>query len=157
MTNSLFLERSLSNLTSSSGEFDKSCNISPAAFANFQTTSATCSAFGITPSIRSSVNPLEAGRVLSELEDSSRDTRPEERTIAPVSRERIRVACTPAFCDRRLRWAKLSSSEVCCIALVMSLSCVESVGLERNKTVPRETRGGRDFVADGTECKVQLV
>jgi hypothetical protein len=156
MTNSLFLERSLSNLTSSSGESDKSCNISPAAFANFQTTSATCSAFGIAPSSRSSVKPLEAGRVLSEFEDSSRDTRPEERTIAPVSRERIRVACTPAFCDRRLRWAKLSSSEVCCIALVMSLSCVGG-GDPWVKTVPRETRGCRDFVADGTECKIGLV
>ena len=117
MTYSLFLERSLSNFTSSSGRFDSSCNMSPAAFANFQTISATCSALGIAPSVRSSVKPLEAGSVLSVFAASSRDTRPEERTIAPVSRERIKVACTPAFCDRRLRWAKLSSSEVCCIVL----------------------------------------
>lgn len=118
ITYSLFLERSLSNFTSSSGNFDSSCNMSPAALANFHTTSATCSALGIAPSVRSSVKPFEAGSVLSEFEDSSRETRPDERTMAPVLRESIRVACTPAFCDRRLRWAKLSSAEVCCMVLL---------------------------------------
>jgi hypothetical protein len=45
------------------------------------------------------------------------DIRPEVRTMAPVSRERIKVLWTPGFWLSRVRWAMASS---CCCWLVLA-------------------------------------
>jgi hypothetical protein len=94
-----------------------SCVVWPAFLTKFHTSLATASAFRVpflSPSV--SVPPMPLGAASPSSEMSSAVIKPVERTIAPVSRDRIRVLCTPGLFERRARSAEVSSEgDGCCI------------------------------------------
>lgn len=112
-TTSHLLILSLSSLTSSSTPPLKSSTIPPAAPKNFHTAFATSPAFRSFPGSVSSpfpsscrsfsfnVSPLvpltSPFSPSPELTGGSETSSPEALTIAPFSRERMSVDCTPAF------------------------------------------------------------
>jgi hypothetical protein len=116
ITSSFFLVRKRNSFTSSLSPFNSSV-VSRAFFTKFHTSLATASAFRVplfVPSV--SVPPMPLGAASPSSEMSSAVIRPVERTIAPVSRERIRVLRTPGREERRARSAAVSSEgEGCCI------------------------------------------
>jgi hypothetical protein len=94
MTSSFFFVLSLNNLTSSS--LSNSSTKLPAAFRNDQTklatSSALCMPLSFLPLVKlSAVDSLDAGSVPLELAEEIFEMRPEVRTMAPVSRDNIRV------------------------------------------------------------------
>jgi hypothetical protein len=115
-TSSFFFVLNRKSFTSSLPPFS-SCVVWPAFLTKFHTSLATASAFRVpflSPSV--SVPPMPLGAASPSSEISSAVIKPVERTIAPVSRERIRVLCTPGLFERRARSAAVSSEgDGCCI------------------------------------------
>ena len=113
ITNSFFFVRNRRSLTSSS--LSNPSTKLPAALMKDQTILATSSALCIPLSLvplvwlSGPVSSVEAGGTLFGFADEDLDIRPEVRTIEPLSRDIMRVLCTPGFWLRRVRSASVSS------------------------------------------------
>lgn len=121
ITSSFFFVRTRRSLASSNSPFSSSI-IVPALCMNFHTSLATSSAlfvprFFFSPSTPFVCPPLLPGGTTSPSASSSSVTSPDDRTIAPVSRDKINVLWTPGrFESRARRLAVSSDGEVCCIS-----------------------------------------
>jgi hypothetical protein len=117
MTSSFFFVRSRSSRTSSS--LSSSSTRLPAAPKKDHTMPATSSALCIPLSFRPLVKfsddvSLEAGSVLLGFAEELFEIKPDVRTMAPFSRDRMRVLCTPGFWLNRVSSARDSSG---CVVL----------------------------------------
>jgi hypothetical protein len=122
ITSSFFFVRSRSSRTSSS--LSSSSTRLPAALKNDQTMPATSSALCIPLSFRPLVKlsddvSLDAGNVLLGFAAELFEIKPDVRTMAPFSRDRIRVLCTPGFWLNRVSSARDSSG----YAVLEQLEC----------------------------------
>lgn len=92
----------------------------PPLWTNLQTIRATSSArlvpfFAASPSLPLAASLL-VGRAASPSPSSSSVNKPEDRTIEPVSRDKMRVPCTPGRDESRARRFAVSSDGVgCCM------------------------------------------
>lgn len=112
MTSSFFFVRSRSSRTSSS--LSSSSTRLPAAPKKDQTMPATSSALCIPLCFRTLAKlscdvSLDAGSVLLGFAEELFEIKPDVRTMAPFSRDRMRVLWTPGFWLNRVRSARDSS------------------------------------------------
>lgn len=108
ITSSFFFVLSLNSFNSSS--FSNPSTNDPAEATNDQTILAKSSALCMPTSFLPLVYPSgplssEVGKVLFGFAEELFEIKPDVRTMAPVSRERMRVLCTPGF------WLSLVSKE----------------------------------------------